>query len=224
MEKLGWQNCQIAEHGLTWKQLFFEVSVAVRLLVLLAIFARHVLAGHVLLQLRRAFVQIPGHVSVSESHFESRSTQNLTPTSRSVEADSENCVAHHHTHVPFTPVMIYSLFPSTPARTSPLVPSLRQPEFDDLTLLHAFPLPFIFNGGKAHVSTKLETFDTQEETFEHLLDFLSSCQVCRKLACPWLRPCNQREYVHVSGETFSGHSVDYVARASARAYASGARA
>ena len=26
VEKLGWQNCQIAEHGLTWKQLFFEVS------------------------------------------------------------------------------------------------------------------------------------------------------------------------------------------------------
>lgn len=28
VEKLGWQNCQIAEHGLTWKQLFFEVSLA----------------------------------------------------------------------------------------------------------------------------------------------------------------------------------------------------
>lgn len=27
VEKLGWQNCQIAEHGLTWKQLFFEVSI-----------------------------------------------------------------------------------------------------------------------------------------------------------------------------------------------------
>lgn len=26
VEKLGWQNCQIAEHGLTWKQLFFEAS------------------------------------------------------------------------------------------------------------------------------------------------------------------------------------------------------
>lgn len=27
VEKLGWQNCLIAEHGLTWKQLFFEVGV-----------------------------------------------------------------------------------------------------------------------------------------------------------------------------------------------------
>ncbi|CAM9765414.1 unnamed protein product, partial [Scytosiphon promiscuus] len=26
VERLGWQNCLIAEHGLTWKQLFFEVG------------------------------------------------------------------------------------------------------------------------------------------------------------------------------------------------------
>lgn len=27
VEQLGWQECQIAEHGLTWKQLFFEVHL-----------------------------------------------------------------------------------------------------------------------------------------------------------------------------------------------------
>lgn len=26
VEELSWQNCHIAEHGMTWKQLFFEVS------------------------------------------------------------------------------------------------------------------------------------------------------------------------------------------------------
>eukprot|EP00903_Cladosiphon_okamuranus_P010296 g9745.t2 len=31
VEKLGWQNCQIAEHGLTWKQLFFEAHVSTQL-------------------------------------------------------------------------------------------------------------------------------------------------------------------------------------------------
>ncbi|CAM9995973.1 unnamed protein product [Choristocarpus tenellus] len=31
VEKLGWYNCQIAEHGLTWKQLFFETHASERL-------------------------------------------------------------------------------------------------------------------------------------------------------------------------------------------------
>lgn len=31
IEKLGWLNCQLIEHGLTWKQLFFEHHVAKRL-------------------------------------------------------------------------------------------------------------------------------------------------------------------------------------------------
>ena len=34
---------------------------------------------------------------------------------------------------------------------------------------------------QAHVSTRLETFDTENETFEELLDFLKSCQVRARL-------------------------------------------
>jgi hypothetical protein len=31
VERFGWQNCQLAEHGLTWKQLFFEMYLQQRL-------------------------------------------------------------------------------------------------------------------------------------------------------------------------------------------------
>ena len=31
IERFGWQNCQIVEHGLTWKQLFFETYLQERL-------------------------------------------------------------------------------------------------------------------------------------------------------------------------------------------------
>lgn len=49
------------------------------------------------------------------------------------------------------------------------------------------------------MSTQLETFDAKKETFDHLLDFLASCQVWVPL---WLLACPIQE-MHNRGDSFT---------------------